>query len=380
MVYNNKKWILLVFSVAFLFFVLIILAKNSKNGIDEEFVKDWGENQVSNQVDKTQEYLVVKNAFNENNLDLAISEAEKIVEKDKNDLDALLLLWTSFLQKGSIEFEEKEYGKKGLDIANKILAIDENSDEWYVVMGYAYEIMENYEKSIESYSKGIEINNKNVSLYNHRGHAYFLMWNLDKAIIDVNKALEIEPENAYGLISKSKYLLDLKNRKSIDIKELETNLNLVLELEEVLNLRSKAEVYQLLGIAKSLKKDFNGAIEMFEKSVEIDENFADWWSGLAEATYFSMQDTLDNQEEFDSKFWEVLTYTQKAIDIYENSSTAYIIMAKVMHLNANINSDIIKQILKKAEEVVVNDISLSSVEKKSVKLDILSLRNKWNLN
>ena len=92
--------------------------------------------------EKSAVMLKVKDDFNNNNFDGAIKKAETILSGNKKDVSALLAVASTLAQKGSIEFKEKEYGQKAIDIANKVLAIEPNNAEAYRIIGYANEIME----------------------------------------------------------------------------------------------------------------------------------------------------------------------------------------------------------------------------------------------
>ena len=131
----------------------------------------------------------INDLYNSNQLD-------KIIEKKKNakDLDSLIILANSYLQKGSLEFKEKEYGEKGLKIANKILEINPNSAIGFRLKGYAYEIMESYEDALKAYKKSLEIE-KDVVILNQIGHVYDLMGNDKKSREYYALASEVSPND-----------------------------------------------------------------------------------------------------------------------------------------------------------------------------------------
>jgi len=140
----------------------------------------------------------IDDLYNSNQLD-------KIIEKNKNakDLESLTILALSYLQKGSLEFKEKEYGEKGLEIANKILAINKNSVMGFNIRGYAYEIMEKYPESLAAYNKSLEIE-KTFSTLNQIGHVYDLMGDDKKSKEFYAKAFELNPEDTNTVMNMAR--------------------------------------------------------------------------------------------------------------------------------------------------------------------------------
>ncbi len=362
---NKKKAIIIVgISIALFAFVAILsLNKIVKN-----------ENVVKNNTVPTNKLII--DDFNNNKLDDAIKLSEEELKKNKENIDIMLLLANSYAQKGSLEFKEEEYGKKSLNMTNQILNIESENANAYEIAGYAYEIMGNHGEAIKNYNKAIELDGKESSVYTHRGHNYFLISDMENAIKNVDMALEINPNDTYALITKSKYIIDFFEDDLIDAEQM---LNKVIASNDRnTNLRLKAEAYQLLGKTKAIQSDFEEAMQMYKEAVSIDETLSSAWSGLAEVTYFSMQDSLDDENEFNSKFEESLTYVQKAINIYDNNSVAYVIMAKIMHLNKE-NDDSVKQILQIAKDAAEVDISLSIGQREDIKNEIEDLKIQWGL-
>ena len=88
--------------------------------------------------------------FYNNNLDDAINKTEIYLKDNPKDISGLLLLATSYEQKGSLEFKEKQYGDLAIQTANEVLTIDPSNAEAYRIIGYAYEIEQNYTDAISN--------------------------------------------------------------------------------------------------------------------------------------------------------------------------------------------------------------------------------------
>jgi len=149
----------------------------------------------------------IDDLYNSNQLD-------KIIEKKKNakDLESLTVLALSYLQKGSLEFKEKEYGEKGLEIANKILAINKNSVIGFNLKGYAYEIMGDYKNSLLAYKKSLEIE-KTASTLNQIGHVYDLMGDDKKSREYYTLAATMSPDDVNVKINLARIAYEEKDYK-----------------------------------------------------------------------------------------------------------------------------------------------------------------------
>ena len=100
---------------------------------------------------QTVEGAQVVNDFNSNNFDQAISTLQSYLQENPGEESAQLLLASSYVQKGSLEFQEKDNGQKALDIVNAVIAKDPKNVEAYRIKGYAYEIMQDYPNAFAAY-------------------------------------------------------------------------------------------------------------------------------------------------------------------------------------------------------------------------------------
>ncbi|MFA6446386.1 MAG: tetratricopeptide repeat protein, partial [Candidatus Paceibacterota bacterium] len=111
-------------------------------------------------------------AFDSGNFDQAIALSNEILTKDPKNVYALVFLSQTYAQKGSLEFKEKEFGQKAIEYANQAIAISPDNGKAYIALGYANEIMQQYDASISAYNKAVSLEPDNADTYSHRGHAY----------------------------------------------------------------------------------------------------------------------------------------------------------------------------------------------------------------
>jgi len=294
--------------------------------------------------------------FNENDLDGAIKNAERVLRADDKNVVALLALASSWAQKGSIEFKEKEYGQKAIGIAREALDIDPQNAEAYRVIGYANEIMQQYEQAYEAYGKAIELDPDNALALSNRGHAYDLEGNLAKAKADYLAALLVDPELDHALINMAR--VSLREDNVDEASDYITTL-----LDVTLNDRFIAEGHQILGLISLGEGGFTEAISHFESSLAIDDSVPQSLVGLAEAKYYMLADA--NNQGFDSLMQEIFASLEKAMSINPNNTTALVVMAKALNLIGD--SDNAKNLLEEALEAVDNDITLTSTEKDALR-------------
>ena len=308
-------------------------------------------------------YDSVGNSFNSGDIDATVKVAEKFVSDKPNDANALLSLASVYAEKGSVSFSEKDFGQKAIDTANKALVISPDSSEAHRIIGYSYEIMQEYDKAIAEYNIAISLDQKNSQAYSGIGHSYDLQGDLDKAEIWYKKALAINPSNQHTLLNMSR--VELRKKKYDDARVRLNNLILVTR-----NNRIKAEAYQLLGVLYKQSvteagdsKNYDLAIESLNQSKLFDPTVPQTYVALADVKITILRRST-SQVDFDARIADIWLDVNKAISINKNQAAAYYFGAKL----ALMNRDDVKfqEYVKKAQDAVPLDITLGALEKKGL--------------
>ena len=315
---------------------------------------------------KSQDINKIAIKFNSNDLNGAESIAKSILEKDPNNISALLALASTLAQRGSIEFKEKEYGDRAIKNAEKVLKIDSQNAEAYRIIGYANEIQENYNIAIKNYDKAISIDPEFALAYSQKGHVYDLSGDIGAAEWNYIKALTISPKLDHALLNMARVHFRrgevLESNKALDALLSSTNNN-----------RFKADAFQLKGLMTLSVGDFTKAESLFKKALSIDGNLTQALTGLAESRYYSLPSKTS--AEFENAIKNILEPLGKAIEINSNSAVARIIMARTLKLVGN--TEVAHKILNDALKSVDNDITLTALEKTEVRKTInKELKNK----
>src|ERR1700722_2237404 len=110
--------------------------------------------------------------FNKGDFSAAISSLDSALAKDPKNTDLLLLKASTLAQEGSLQFKEAEYGNQAIAVAQQVLVIDPQNSEAWRIIGYAYEIMQNYPAAHNAYQKSLALNPKNALTLSQEAHAY----------------------------------------------------------------------------------------------------------------------------------------------------------------------------------------------------------------
>ena len=277
-------------------------------------------------------------------------------------------LASSYVQKGSVQFAEKDNANKALEIVNSIIAKDPNNVEAYRIKGYAYEIMQDYPDAFTAYEKALSIDPKNAAVLSSRGHAYSLLGQNDNAEKDYKAALAINPNLDDALLNLGRlYVTENK------IADGEIYLSKVASTTS--NLRLSASAFQILGVAEISLGNFMQAKEYLDDAINADPTLATAYVERGRAVYFLLPST-SSQEDFTMGVNYILDNIQKATSIDPNLTSAYTLSGSVFEMLGNNKQALV--FYNQALSVVGNDISLSSTQKTSTKADINSKINALN--
>jgi len=313
-------------------------------------------------------------SFKNSNFDQAIKSADEVLSQDPNNVSALLAKSATLAQKGSLGFQEEEYGTRAIQTAEQVLKVDADNAEAWRIIGYSHESMQEYTEAFDAYNKAIELNPKNALAYSSRGHAYYLTGDHAKAKADYLKALSIDSSLTHALVNLSRILMSEEK-----YAEATTNLNKALGLED--NLRFKAEIEQLIGVINVTQGKFTEAKVHFQNSLNHDATLAASWVGLANAKFLTLPKDLSGDQAsidaFSASVASIFSDLEKATKINPNQTSAYIITARLLATLGSTEAAL--GILNDALGVVDKDITLGAKEKvlvrQAIQDDIVFISN-----
>lgn len=215
----------------------------------------------------------ILNQFNTNNLDGAITAAQKMTQ-DKSTLKsvlAFLQLANAYVQKANFAtsaVDQKEYGDKALDAARQVLLVDPQNEEAYRVTGYAYEVMQDFPNAEKNYTKALELNPKFDLALSNRGHLYELMGNREKAFADYNDAYAMNPSNDFTQLNLGRYYFTAgQNDQAIPF--------LHGAIQSSQNIRVRATAHEVLGNIYFSTGSSSKALSEFNASIATDASYPD---------------------------------------------------------------------------------------------------------
>lgn len=312
-----------------------------------------------NLLTQNQDELIIssKESLDNDQFDVAIQTSLKAVELDKSNVNALILLATSYAQKGSVEFKEKEYGQKAIDVIAEVLKKDPNNSEAYRVQGYAYEIMSLWPQATESYNKAIQINPQNAHAYANRGHLYDLLGIFDKARSDYEAAIKIDENEEHALFNLAR--IEARTGNTERAKELINKA-----LEQSTNSGRKAEMYQVLANIELAAENYNEARLYISKSIELNDKLPVAYVTRGEITRSELAEKVFKNEpipNFEEKIGSIAGDAAKATSIYPNQTGAIVLVGRMSVLLGEYEQA--EKLFEKALTMINTDITLGISEK-----------------
>lgn len=302
------------------------------------------------------------------NLDEAIDKLEKIISKDNNSVDAYILLATIYSEKGSVSFNEKEYALKAIETIKKTLELEPHNVEAYRLIGYSYEIMENYSEAKTYYLKALEINPNFSIAYSNLGHTYDLQGDLVRAEEFYLKALSLDQYNFHTLNNLARVYI--RNDKPDDAEKI-----IKISLEKNPDNRMNAGAYLMLSIIEeSFRKNHEKAREYLEIALSYDQGIPQIWVELGFNKLSNLVYT-ESGDDWDNSLLEIENYIQKALIINKNQTSAYLLSAQLFSYKGDFAKA--EEMRKKGLEVVDLDITLGRQEKNQIKIELLKIKEMW---
>lgn len=208
-------------------------------------------------------FTVGKSYFSQGEYDKAIIEFEKSIELDENHTESYYYLGQCYLQKGIIEYNNKNIFKayslyrKADKFAEQVISqykkmIEDNPKDLnsYLRLGYIYEtrsivpFINEYDEALEYYLKALALDavseSKNRAIYvylnTRAGSIYYQMKDYSQAIEYLEKAKEKSPQNV-----EAYYYLGLSYDKIGETEKARECLSLVIELAPQSEFAQEAE-------------------------------------------------------------------------------------------------------------------------------------------
>jgi tetratricopeptide (TPR) repeat protein len=308
--------------------------------------------------------IEAKQDLDSDNFDGAINAALQAASNDISDVNALILLASAYAQKGSVQFQEKEYGQKALDTLAQAISIDPKNSEAYRVQGFAYEIMSMWPQATESYNKAIELNPKNAHAYANRGHMYDLLGNFANARADYTTAINIDPNEEHALFNLAR--LQARAEEYTQAKDL-----IAKALAISTSSGRKAEMYQVLATIELTNKNYTEATNDILKSISFNDKLPAAYVTRGEIARAELAEKIFKKEQipdFQDRVNAIVNDAAKATSIYEGQTSAIVLVGKVLVLLAEY--DQATKVFEKALTMIDSDISLGIIEKTNLRAQI----------
>lgn len=188
-----------------------------------------------------------RDSYNSADYDKTIIILKEILNEDRDNLEALLLLGDSYRKLENLEKAEEQY--------KEVLKRSPENQEAHLGLGHIYRKKGDISKAIEEYKKAPG----EAAAHNNLGSLYGNQGNMDEAIKEFKKAEEIDPEDYRTCINLGSAYYHQKNfDKSIEYYS-----------KAIKKEPEEGEAYYYLGLAYKKKELYDKAIESFEHFIEI---------------------------------------------------------------------------------------------------------------
>ncbi len=121
-----------------------------------------------------------------------------------------------------------------------------------------------FESAIENFNKSLEFNKDFSVTYFFRGASYHSIGEYDEAMLDYTKAIALDPKMTDAYYNRAKVILSRKDIQNPDIKKAITDLEKSLELDN-----NFADALYALAAAYKKLEDYHKCLEYIEKLLMI---------------------------------------------------------------------------------------------------------------
>ncbi len=285
------------------------------------------------------------------------SELNQILDSQlsNNGSDVTLLLQkaNTLAQEASLTFKEKELGDQARNFAQKALDLDPNNVQALTLIGYTYEIQEDYVNAHKYYDMALKIEPNNADTLAQKGHAYDLEGKIDETGKFYKQAYNLNKVNL-SIVSKLAryYTFTGKHKDAIDLYQT--------VVSESKNITMKAEAYYSLAGIYQFQKENKKAIEYADLSIRTDPNYPQPKVLLASLLMLS----ADNSN-LEKILKQSIGLIQDAIKISPNLSLAHLELGKILFAIGR--KEDAKKIFSNMNEMIDKDITLDKNSKLELK-------------
>jgi len=353
----NKRVIIIILSIFLGVVILGVIGFSFYNFFEHKKIVELDKSQA--------DVREIFKAYDSGETDNAITLAQKNLDNDPENIQNLIDLADTYLNKGSLDHQEKIYAPKALQIAEKIISEDPNNAAAYRIKGYSMEITEKYDEAIIAYNKAIDLAPSSSKVYNSRGHAYDLMGQYDNAKADYLKAYELNPADASVMMNLARmYQHSGDDTKAGDFAKK------IIDQGENSSSSIKANAYYILGQIYLSEEKYDEAVQSFTDSINMLPSFVLGYVGRAQ-TLISKYSTLDVSEKD-----QIVKDLNKANELDPSFTWGYFFLGEFYRLE----NDQVKAVIyyQKALENVDKDLSIDVLGKEPMKNFFQNTINKVN--
>jgi tetratricopeptide (TPR) repeat protein len=319
----------------------------------------------NNKVDDNSKFIT---AFDSNNFAEANAVVDTKLTANPKDIEALIMKATTLAQQGSIEFKEKELGDQARAYALKALELDPRNVRALEIIGYTYEIQQDYVNAHKYYDMALAIDPNDVITLTQKGHAYYMTGEVSKSETFYKKALGLKPDITAALAGIGKVLT--AQGKDKEAKEIFVKIAALAQ-----NSREKSEAYYSAAVLGSNIKGYNPSeIEGFvEKALSADPTFAMPYIKKSEILLDKAVLAKDKETKL-SLTSEAFASVEKSIELNKNQAMAHFQLMQNFYQVGQIKEA--KIVLKNLPSIIERDITLSKTEKDDLKKILIGLQDK----
>ncbi|MFK7748712.1 MAG: tetratricopeptide repeat protein [Kordia sp.] len=200
--------------------------------------------------------------------DAAAIFEEGLKFKNNEDIFYRLAIYANLMQQ---DFEKAKLLQDAFTKNHKELF--ETSD--YINLSVIQSYFEMYHEAIISTSKVLKEDPNNTDMLNNRGYALGMLDKHTEAIVDLDKAIILEPDFAFAWNNRGFSKLKLGQ-----LQEAYKDINYSLQLDV-----KNAHAYRNLGLYYFYKKDYQKALNLYQKANEINPNTLLLQEYITESTF-----------------------------------------------------------------------------------------------
>jgi len=225
--------------------------------------------------------------YSNNTLKISNGTPNKVNNNNSNE-SAKKQKAEDYYNRGIAKYDLNDY-QGALQDYNKAIEFDSKYADAYCARGNAKSKLKDYHDAIQDHNKAIQLNPAFRLAYYDRGNAEYYLKDYKAAIQDFTKAIQLNPAFAFAYANRgiAKYALGDKKDACLDWSKAGElgdtvaydNINKYCKSDYInnntTNTGQTAEEYFKTGTAKYHSEDYKGAIQDFNKSIELNPKYAE---------------------------------------------------------------------------------------------------------